>query len=100
MPVRRSRSLRAKGALDTGDELQQIAEKLGAPIAKALLGKACVPDDSPYTTGPIGLLGTKPSSDVMESCDTLLIVGSSFPYIEYMPKPGQAFRTDCECGPP
>lgn len=82
--------LAGQGALDAGGELEQIAEKLGAPIAKALLGKACVPDDSPYTTGPIGLLGTKPSSDVMEACDTLLIVGSSFPYIEYMPKPGQA----------
>ena len=76
--------------LDATSELEQVAEKLGAPVVKALLGKACLPDDSPYTTGSIGLLGTKPSSDVMEGCDTLLIVGSSFPYIEYMPKPGQA----------
>ena len=82
--------LAGQGALDATIELEQVAEQLGAPIVKALLGKACVPDDSPYTTGSIGLLGTKPSSDVMEGCDTLLIVGSSFPYIEYMPKPDQA----------
>ena len=63
---------------------------LGAPIVKALLGKAAVPDDSPYTTGGIGLLGTKPSQEAMEKCDTLLIVGTSFPYIEFMPKPDKA----------
>src|SRR5207245_4936716 len=73
-----------------GDVLEELAEKLGAPIIKALLGKAVVPDYSPYTTGGIGLLGTKPSQDAMENCDTLLIVGSSFPYIEYLPRPGQA----------
>jgi pyruvate dehydrogenase (quinone) len=82
--------LAGQGALDATDELEQIAEILGAPIIKALLGKACVPDDSPYTTGGIGLLGTLPSQEAMEACDTLLIVGSSFPYIEFMPKPGQA----------
>ena len=65
-----------------------MAELLGAPIIKALLGKAAVPDDSPYTTGGIGLLGTRPSQEAMEDCDTLLMVGSSFPYIEFMPKPG------------
>jgi pyruvate dehydrogenase (quinone)/pyruvate oxidase len=63
---------------------------LGAPIIKALLGKAAVPDDSPYTTGGIGLLGTLPSQEALEECDTLLIAGSSFPYMEFMPKPGQA----------
>jgi pyruvate dehydrogenase (quinone)/pyruvate oxidase len=67
-----------------------MAAKLGAPIVKALLGKTCVPDDSPYTTGGIGLLGTRPSQEVMEQCDTLLMVGTSFPYIEFLPKPGQA----------
>lgn len=82
--------LAGQGALNATDELEQIAEKLGAPIIKALLGKAAVPDDSPYTTGSIGLLGTRPSQEALESCDTLLIVGSAFPYIEFMPKPDQA----------
>ena len=68
----------------------RVAETLGAPIVKALLGKAAVPDDSPYTTGQIGLLGTLPSQEAMEDCDTLLMVGTSFPYIEFLPKPGQA----------
>ena len=82
--------LAGQGALHATDELEQTADVLGAPIIKALLGKACVPDDSPYTTGGIGLLGTLPSQEAMESCDTLLIVGSTFPYIEFLPKPGQA----------
>jgi pyruvate dehydrogenase (quinone)/pyruvate oxidase len=82
--------LAGAGALGAGDELEQIAELLGAPIIKALLGKACVPDDSPYTTGGIGLLGTRPSQDAMENCDTLFIVGSSFPYIEFYPAMDQA----------
>ena len=76
--------LAGRGALDATDELEQTAELLAAPIVKALLGKAAVPDDSPYTTGGIGLLGTKPSQEAFEDCDTLLIVGSSFPYIEFM----------------
>ena len=82
--------LAGAGALHAGDELEQLAELLGAPIVKPLLGKACVPDDSPYTTGGIGLLGTAPSQDVIESCDTLLMVGTSYPYMEYLPKPGSA----------
>src|SRR5579872_2970167 len=82
--------LAGRGALRATAELEQLAEKLGAPIIKALLGKAAVPDDSPYTTGTIGLLGTKPSQEALEDCDTILIVGSSFPYLEFMPKPGQA----------
>ncbi|MEY2413958.1 MAG: hypothetical protein QOD84_2564 [Acidobacteriaceae bacterium] len=82
--------LAGQGALHASDELEQVAELLGAPIVKALLGKACVGDDSPYTTGGIGLLGTLPSQEAMEDCDTLLIIGSSFPYIEFMPKPDQA----------
>ena len=65
-----------------------MADRLGAPIVKALLGKAAVPDDSPFTTGGIGLLGTEASQDALESCDTLFIVGSSFPYTEFLPKPG------------
>jgi pyruvate dehydrogenase (quinone)/pyruvate oxidase len=82
--------LAGQGALRATDELELLAEKLQAPIVKALLGKGAVPDDSPYTTGGIGLLGTKPSQEVMEECDTLLMVGTSFPYIEFLPKPGQA----------
>lgn len=78
-----------RGAIGAVDELERTAEALGAPIVKALLGKMAVPDDSPYTTGPTGLLGSTPSIEAMESCDCLFIIGSSFPYIEYYPKPGQ-----------
>src|SRR5581483_9249569 len=73
--------LAGAGALDATDELIAASEKLGAPIVKALLGKACVPDDDPHTTGGIGLLGTAPSQEAMEQCDTLLMVGTSFPYM-------------------
>jgi len=79
-----------QGALHATSELEQTAEILGAPIVKALLGKAAVPDASPYTTGGIGLLGTRPSQEALENCDTLLLVGTSFPYIEFLPKPGEA----------
>ena len=79
-----------QGALHATDEVIQVAETLGAGIAKALLGKAVVPDDLPYVTGSIGLLGTKPSWTLMNECDTLLMVGSSFPYSEWLPKPGKA----------
>ena len=82
--------LAGQGALGARDELERTAELLGAPIVKALLGKAVVPDDSPFTTGGIGLLGTLPSEKAMEECDTLLLVGTSFPYLEFYPKPGQA----------
>jgi pyruvate dehydrogenase (quinone) len=82
--------LAGAGALGAGDELEWLADLLAAPIIKALLGKAVVPDDSPFTTGGLGLLGTTPSQDALAECDTLLIVGSSFPYIEFLPKPGQA----------
>src|SRR5947209_195283 len=91
--------LAGRGALNATDELEQTAELLAAPIVKALLGKAAVPDDSPYTTGGIGLLGTKPSQEAMEDCDTLLMVGTSFPYIEFMPKPGQARGVQIELDP-
>lgn len=80
--------LAGQGAIHATDELENIAELLGAPIVKPLLGKAAVPDDSPYTTGGIGLLGTEPSQDALEECDTLLMVGTSFPYIEFLPEPG------------
>jgi pyruvate dehydrogenase (quinone) len=82
--------LAGAGARGAGDELEQVAEKLKAPIVKPMLGKDCVPDTSPYTTGAVGVVGTRPSSEVMESCDALLIVGSSFPYIEFLPQPSQA----------
>lgn len=91
--------LAGRGALDATDELEEMAELLAAPIIKALLGKACVPDDSPYTTGGIGLLGTRPSQEAMEDCDTLLIVGSAFPYLEFMPKPGQAKAVQIDLDP-
>src|SRR6266576_922754 len=91
--------LAGRGALNATEELEKTAELLGAPIVKALLGKAAVPDDSPYTTGGIGLLGTRPSQEALEDCDTLLIVGSSFPYIEFMPKPGQAKGVQIELDP-
>jgi pyruvate dehydrogenase (quinone)/pyruvate oxidase len=91
--------LAGRGALNCTDELLQLAETLGAPIVKALLGKAAVPDDSIYTTGGIGLLGTSPSQDALEQCDTLILVGTSFPYIEYMPKPGQARAIQIDLNP-
>ncbi len=91
--------LAGRGALNATDELLKLAERLGAPIIKPLLGKAAVPDDSSYTTGGIGLLGTKPSQDAIEQCDTLLMVGTSFPYIEYYPKPGQATAIQIDVDP-
>jgi pyruvate dehydrogenase (quinone) len=91
--------LAGRGALHATDELEQVAEILGAPIVKALLGKAAVPDDSPYTTGSIGLLGTKPSEEALMNCDMLFIVGSAFPYMEFLPKPGQAKSVQIELNP-
>ncbi|MBF6590425.1 MAG: pyruvate oxidase [Ktedonobacterales bacterium] len=82
--------LAGHGALHARAEVEQVAELLGAPIVKPLLGKGVVPDTSPLTTGGIGLLGTRPSEDVMEQCDTLLIIGSSYPYPNFLPKPSQA----------
>src|ERR1700744_6190787 len=84
--------LAGQGALQATDQLLQLAELLGAPIIKPLLGKGCVPDDSPYTTGGVGLLGTAPSEEALAECDTRLMIGTSYPYIEYLPKPG-----DCRC---
>lgn len=78
------------GALGATDEVIEVADVLGAGVAKALLGKAVIPDDIAFCTGPIGLLGSKPSWDMMTECDTLLIVGSSFPYSEFLPPEGQA----------
>ena len=78
------------GALHASDEVLAVAAKLQAGIAKALLGKAVVPDDLPFVTGSLGLLGTKPSWDLMKECDTLFMIGSAFPYSEFLPKPGDA----------
>ena len=79
-----------QGAAGAADEVVQVAELLGAGVAKALNGRAALPDDLPFVTGSIGLLGTKPSNEMIENCDTLLIVGSSFPYAEWLPEEGQA----------
>jgi len=79
-----------QGALQASDEVLQVAEKLGAPVIKALLGKAVIPDQHPLCIGGIGLLGTKPATDAMAEADTLLMIGTSFPYIDYLPRPGQA----------
>ncbi|HYM23881.1 MAG TPA: thiamine pyrophosphate-dependent enzyme, partial [Vicinamibacterales bacterium] len=78
--------LAGAGAIGAADALERLAEMMGAPIVKPLLGKSSVPDDSPYTTGGIGLLGTEPSEIAMEECDTLLMVGTNFPYLEWYPK--------------
>jgi pyruvate dehydrogenase (quinone) len=82
--------LAGQGARGAADELELVADLLGAGVAKALLGKDVLADDLPYVTGPIGLLGSIPSYDMIEGCDTLLMVGTSFPYAEYLPKEGQA----------
>jgi pyruvate dehydrogenase (quinone) len=79
-----------QGALRAADEVVAVADMLGAGVAKALLGKAALPDDLPYVTGAIGLLGTRPSWTLMQECDTLLMVGSSFPYSEFLPEEGKA----------
>ncbi len=79
-----------RGALGAREEVEQVADALAGPVIKALLGKAVVPDRSPYTTGGLGLLGTAPSQDAMNECDTLLIAGSSFPYLDFYPEPGKA----------
>jgi pyruvate dehydrogenase (quinone) len=79
-----------QGALQSGEEVIAVAEKLGAPVVKALLGKAVIPDDNLHSLGGIGLLGTEPSSDAMSEADTLFMIGTSFPYTDYLPKPGQA----------
>jgi pyruvate dehydrogenase (quinone) len=88
-----------QGALGAADELEQVADILGAPIVKPLLGKAAVPDYSPYTTGGVGMLGTLPSQQALEECDTLLMVGTSFPYLEFYPKPDQAKGVQIDLDP-
>lgn len=87
------------GALQAGEQVQAVAEKLGAGVAKALLGKAVLPDDLSWVTGCIGLLGTEPSFKLMEECDTLLMIGSGFPYAEFLPKEGQARGVQIDLAP-
>src|SRR3954471_17579034 len=91
--------LAGQGAIHAAEALAQTAELLGAPICKALLGKAVLPDDHPYVMGGVGYLGARPSQQVLEACDTLLIVGSSFPYIEYYPKPDQVRAVQIDLDP-
>ncbi len=91
--------LAGAGARHARDELLTLAETLGAPIVKTLSGKATVPDDSPYTTGGIGLLGTKPSEELMEQIDTLFMVGTNFPYTKHLPAPGKVRVAQIEADP-
>ena len=88
-----------RGALGCREEVTQLAETVGGPVVKALLGKAVFEDRSPYTTGGIGLLGTAPSVDAMNDCDTLIMIGTSYPYMEFLPKPGQAKCVQIEIDP-
>jgi pyruvate dehydrogenase (quinone)/pyruvate oxidase len=91
--------LAGRGALGASRELAQIADLLAAPVGKPLLGKGTLADDHAHSVGGVGLLGTKAGQDALEGCDTLLIVGSSFPYIEFYPKPGQARAVQIEIDP-
>jgi pyruvate dehydrogenase (quinone) len=91
--------LAGRGCLAARQDVITLAEKLGAPIVKPLLGKAVVPDDHPYTTGGVGLLGTAPSQEVLQECDTLILAGTSFPYMEFYPKPGQARAVQIDLDP-
>ena len=91
--------LAGAGCLKARAEILQLAERVAGPIIKPLLGKAVVPDDSPFTTGGIGLLGTAPSQDALTDCDTLVIAGSSFPYLEFYPKPGKAKTVQIDLDP-
>lgn len=96
---RRVALLVGAGALHAADEVAEVAEMLGAGVAKSLLGKTVLPDDLPYVTGSVGWLGTRASNEMMEECDTLLMVGSTFPYSEFLPKPGQARAVQIDIAP-
>jgi pyruvate dehydrogenase (quinone) len=91
--------LAGRGALGARTELEAVAGRLKAPVGTALLGKGAISDNSPYATGGVGLLGTRPSQDAMEECDALLIVGSTFPYIEFYPEPGSAKAVQVDIDP-
>jgi pyruvate dehydrogenase (quinone)/pyruvate oxidase len=96
---KRTAILIGQGAIGAATEIEQVADCLGAPIANALLGKGVMPDDHPLVTGCIGLLGTRPSQEAMEECDTLLMIGTSFPYLEFLPKPGKVRSVQIELDP-
>ncbi len=91
--------LAGRGCLSARKDVLALAERVGAPIIKPLLGKAVVPDDHPYTTGGIGLLGTAPSQEALQECDTLILAGTSFPYMEFYPKPGNARAIQIDLDP-
>ncbi len=91
--------LAGRGCLRAGTEVSELARLVEGPIIKALLGKAVVPDRDPYTTGGIGLLGTAPSQDAMQECDTLIVAGSSFPYLDFYPQPGKARAIQIDVSP-
>jgi pyruvate dehydrogenase (quinone) len=91
--------LAGRGCLNAREEILDLAKAVAGPIIKPLLGKAVVPDRSPYTTGGIGLLGTAPSQDALQECDTLIIAGSGFPYMEFYPKPGSAKTVQIDIDP-
>ncbi|HEY2899539.1 MAG TPA: thiamine pyrophosphate-dependent enzyme [Polyangia bacterium] len=91
--------LAGRGCLGATEELTALADRLAAPVAKALLGKAALPDGSPFCTGGIGLLGTAPSAEAMKECDTLLLAGTNFPYIEFLPAPKQARTIQIDIDP-
>jgi pyruvate dehydrogenase (quinone) len=91
--------LAGAGCLKARAEILQLADRVAGPIIKPLLGKAVVPDDSPFTTGGVGLLGTAPSQEALADCDTLVIAGSSFPYLEFYPKPGKAKTLQIDLDP-
>jgi len=91
--------LAGRGCLSAREEVLDLAKAVAGPIVKPLLGKAVVPDRSPYTTGGIGLLGTAPSQDALQECDTLIIAGSGFPYMEFYPKPGSAKTVQIDIDP-
>ena len=91
--------LAGRGCLHAREEVLDLAKAVGGPIVKPLLGKAVVPDNSPYTTGGIGLLGTAASQDALQECDMLIIAGSGFPYMEFYPKPGKAKTVQIDLDP-
>ncbi|MEW5356939.1 thiamine pyrophosphate-requiring protein [Streptomyces sp. 16-176A] len=88
-----------QGARSARTEVMSVAERLDAGVAKALLGKDALDDDLPYVTGSIGLLGTRPSYELMMECDTLLVIGSSFPYTQFLPEFGQARAVQIDIDP-
>lgn len=96
---RRVAILVGRGALLATDLIEELADRLAAPVIKALLGKSALPDDSPYCVGGLGLVGTRPAQEAIEDCDTIFLIGTSFPYVEFLPKPGQARGVQIDLDP-